>query len=117
MLRAALIGAGEIALQHLACLRTLPKVALVGICDRSPTLAECAAERFGVEAWFTDARAMLEALRPDVVHITTPPSSHFRLALDAVEAGAHVIVEKPITMVREDLSVLLRSAGDRQRVV
>ena len=117
MLRAAVIGAGEIALQHLACLRALPTVTLAGVCDQSRTVAEYAAERFGAGAWFTDHRAMLEAIRPDVVHVTTPPASHFQLAMDALDAGAHVIVEKPATMTRDELSVLLRSAADKKRVL
>ncbi len=117
MLRAALIGTGEIALQHLACLRALPNVTLAGVCDRSGAIAEAAAERFGVGAWFTDHRVMFEAIRPDVVHITTPPPSHFELSMDALEFGAHVIVEKPVTTTRDSLSTLLQSAADRQRVL
>ena len=80
LVKAALIGAGQIARQHLACLKTLPGVELAAICDLSPATAEAAAERYGIRAWFTDHRAMLEKVRPDVVHVTTPPTSHFRLA-------------------------------------
>src|SRR5436305_11447 len=110
-MRAALIGTGQIAQQHLACLRALPGITLVGVCDLSRAMAESAAERFGVAAWFTDHRAMLDAVRPDIVHITTPPASHFRLAMDALTAGSHVIVEKPATAARAELDVLLRSAS------
>ncbi|HWW87214.1 MAG TPA: Gfo/Idh/MocA family oxidoreductase [Vicinamibacterales bacterium] len=117
MIRAALIGAGEISLQHLACLHTLPGVTLAGVCDRSPALAECAADRFGAGAWFVDHRAMLDAVRPDVVHVTTPVASHFQLAMDALEAGAHVIVEKPVCVAHDQVLALLRSARDRRRVV
>jgi predicted dehydrogenase len=100
-MKAALIGAGQIARQHLACLKTLPGVELAAICDLSPATAEAAAERYGISAWFTDHRAMLEKARPDVVHVTTPPNSHFRLAMDSLDAGAHVIVEKPATSTIE----------------
>jgi predicted dehydrogenase len=116
-MKTVLIGTGQIAQQHLACLRTLPEVDLAGVCDLSRTMAESTAERFGVDAWFTDHRAMLDAVRPDVVHVTTPPQSHFRLAMDALAAGAHVIVEKPITAVHHDLAVLLRSASQQDRVL
>jgi len=110
--KAVLIGAGQIARQHLACLKTLPGVDLAAICDLSPATAEAAAERYGIRAWFTDHRAMLEKVRPDVVHITTPPTSHFRLAMDAVDAGAHVIVEKPATPSFEELETLVGRARD-----
>lgn len=109
-MKAALIGAGQIARQHLACLKSLPEVQLVGICDLSAAAAEAAAERFGVPAWFVDHREMMEKVRPDVVHVTTPPTSHFRLAMDALKAGMHVIVEKPATPTLEELELLASQA-------
>jgi predicted dehydrogenase len=113
--KAALIGAGQIARQHLSCLKTLPGVELAAICDLSPATAEAAAERYGIRSWFTDHRAMLEEARPDVVHVTTPPTSHFRLAMDALDAGAHVIVEKPATAAFAELETLVRRAEDASR--
>src|SRR5690349_18375596 len=114
-MKAALIGAGQIARQHLACLGTLPGVELAAICDLSPATAEAAAERYGVRAWFSDHRALLEKVRPDVIHVTTPPTSHFRLAMDAFDAGAHVIVEKPATPSFEELQSLARRAREAGR--
>jgi predicted dehydrogenase len=113
--KAALIGAGQIARQHLACLKALPGVELAAICDLSPATAEAAAERYGIRAWFTDHRAMLEKAQPDVVHVTTPLTSHFVLALDSFDAGAHVIVEKPATSTFEELETLLRRAQEAGR--
>jgi predicted dehydrogenase len=113
--KAALIGAGQIARQHLSCLKTLPGVELAAICDRSPATAEAAAERYVIRDWFTDHRAMLEKARPDVVHVTTPPTSHFELAMDSFNAGAHVIVEKPATSTFEELDTLVRRAQEAGR--
>jgi predicted dehydrogenase len=109
---AALIGAGQIARQHLACLKTLPHVDLVAVCDRSSAAGEAAAERYGIPNWFTDHRAMFDKVRPDVVHVTTPPNSHFGLAMDAIDAGAHVIVEKPVTRTLAELDKLVGRARD-----
>lgn len=106
----ALIGAGQIARQHLACLRELPGVEVVGVADLSRAMAESAAERYGVDAWFTDHRAMLAATRPDAVHVTTPPTSHYPLALDALDAGAHVLLEKPATATLDQLEALITRA-------
>jgi len=106
MLKAAVIGAGYIAREHLDALRGLPDVLTAGLCDLSATMAEATAEEFGVSAWFTDHHRMLEELRPDVVHITTPPRSHVPLAIDALEAGAHVLVEKPLALDRDDFDKL-----------
>lgn len=116
-MKAALIGTGQIARQHLACLRTLPGVEIAGVCDLSRGLAECAAERFGVPRWYTDHRAMLDGTRPDVVHVTTPPTSHFTLAVDALDAGAHVVVEKPATVAYDALEVLVNRATAAGRVL
>jgi predicted dehydrogenase len=113
--RAALIGAGQIARQHLNCLQGLKGVEIAAVCDLAPSVAEGAAERYGVPAWFTDHRAMLRETKPDVVHITTPPTSHFRLALDSLEAGAHVIVEKPATPTLAELETLTRRASELGR--
>ena len=117
LMKAALIGTGQIAQQHLACLRS-PAGGHLGRGLRpvarlwrnrppsdtappgSPTIGRCSDE-----------------VRPDVVHITTPPPSHFRLAMDALAAGAHVIVEKPITTAHDQVAVLLRSAAERERAL
>jgi predicted dehydrogenase len=113
--KVGLIGAGQIARQHLTCLKTLAGIELAAVCDLSPATAEAAAERYGIQAWFTDHRAMLEKVRPDVVHVTTPPTSHFPLAMDSFNAGAHVIVEKPATSTFEELKTLVRRAQEAGR--
>jgi predicted dehydrogenase len=113
--KAALIGAGQIARQHLACLKTLPAVELAAVCDLSPATAEATAERYGARAWFTDHRAMLETVRPDVVHVTTPLTSHFGPVIDSFNAGAHVIVEKPATPTFEELETLVQRAREAGR--
>jgi predicted dehydrogenase len=114
-MRAVLIGAGQIARQHIACIKGLPEAELAAVCDLSPVRAEAIAERYGIPAWFCDHRAMLDKVRPDVVHVTTPPLSHFRLAMDALDAGAHVIVEKPVTATFAELEGLLARSQETGR--
>lgn len=114
VLTAAVVGAGTVARQHLACLGRMPDTRVVAVCDLSPAVAESAAARFGVERSFADHAAMLEELSPDVVHVTTPPAAHFAVALDSLRAGAHVIVEKPIVASPESqLEPLLGGADAR----
>jgi predicted dehydrogenase len=60
---------------------------------------------------------MLREIRPDVVHVTTPPTSHHRLATDALDAGAHVIVEKPATATFEELAQLVGRAREKGRAL
>jgi predicted dehydrogenase len=115
--RAAVIGAGQIAQQHLACLARLPQVRIAAVCDRSAAAAEWAFERHGAEAWFTDHVRMLETVRAQVVHVATPPASHFALARDCLEAGAHVFLEKPATSSLAELETLLALAEAKDRTL
>jgi predicted dehydrogenase len=107
------VGVGAVARQHLACLTALDGVRVAGVSDLSPAVAESAARRFGVPAHFSDHRAMLAELSPDVVHVTTPPGAHFGVAMDALAAGAHAIVEKPIVAEDGQLEALLGEAERR----
>ena len=79
----------------------------VHVCDLSAATARSMADRFALDGWSTDLEATLIALRPDVVHVATPPASHRDIALLALNAGAHVIVEKPATLIPSQLTGLL----------
>ena len=108
------MGAGAIAREHLRCLATLPEAEAVAVCDLSPAAAEMASERYGVPGVFTSVSAMLEAAHPDVVHVTTPPAAHFQVASEALRAGAHAIVEKPLAGSDDEVAALIelaRSSG------
>jgi predicted dehydrogenase len=112
----ALVGAGKIAEQHLLALQEVEGVRLAGVCDLSPALAEYTARSHGVEAWFTDYHAMLDACRPDVVHILTPPATHEPFVRECLGRGLHVLVEKPVALSRqafEDLWGMAESCGLR----
>lgn len=115
--RAALIGTGRIARQHLGALACLPNVEVVAVCDLSAASAQAAAERWGIERWYADHRVLLDAERPDVTHVTTPADAHLRIALDAIDAGSDVIVEKPAARDVGDLDELLGRAERAGRVV
>lgn len=100
-----------IAKEHLGALAEMPDVEVVGVCDLSPAMAESTADRFGVAHWTTDYRRLLEEQRPDVVHVTTPAASHFAIARDCLEAGASVLVEKPVTLSLDELDTLSELAA------
>ncbi len=114
-LRAAVIGAGQIAKQHLGALAATPAADVVGVCDLSPIMAESTADRFGIDFWTTDFQTLLDQQKPDVVHITTPPVSHCQLAKECLLAGCHVLVEKPATLALEQLTELTGLAAEQRR--
>jgi predicted dehydrogenase len=93
--RTAVVGLGSVSFEHLGRLSGMPGVEVVGVCDLSQLLASEVAHRFGIAGAFTDHRRMLDELRPDVVHVLTPPQAHRTPTIDALEAGADVLVEKP----------------------
>ena len=62
---------------------------------------------------FSDAQEMLKAVSPDVVHITTPPQSHYALARECLEAGSHVYLEKPFTVTSEEAESLIELAENK----
>jgi predicted dehydrogenase len=114
-LRAAVIGTGKVAVQHLGCLERIPGARVVAVCDLSPGRAHAAALRWGVPHWYLDHRRLLADQAPDVVHVTTPPGSHVTVALDALAAGSHVIVEKPAARDPAEVERLLDAAARAER--
>ncbi len=97
-LRVAVVGCGKIADAHVGELQKMPGVDIVGVCDLESIMAEQLARRFGLSHFTDDFEQLLATRAPDVVHITTPPQSHVALATRALDAGAHVYVEKPLAL-------------------
>jgi predicted dehydrogenase len=114
-LNIAIIGCGKIADAHVEEIRKIPSVRLGAVCDLEPIMAEQLATRFSVPHWYSDVAQMLEAEKPDVLHITTPPQSHLSLTKQAVAAGCHVFLEKPVALRHCDTEAIVASAVDGGR--
>lgn len=114
--RAAVVGCGVISAEHLSFLAESSDIDLVGVCDLSPAVADFTATRFGTRS-FTDTAMMLAEARPDVLHVLTPPLSHDPIARQALDAGCHVVCEKPLTPTPEATSALLEYAEQQDRFV
>jgi predicted dehydrogenase len=105
-LRVGLIGAGTIANYHLRSYAANPLVELVGIYDRNMIRAEGVANAYGAERAFASLSEMLADPGIDAVSICTWNDSHSELAVAALDAGKHVLVEKPLSRtVTEALEV------------
>jgi predicted dehydrogenase len=116
-LRVAVIGCGAIAYEHLPFLSGSPLVRLTAVCDHSAAMASAAAERFGADRVFIDVADLLAAAQPDVVHVLTPPHTHGAVVKAALEAGAHVICEKPLAGSERETESLLDAADAANRVL
>ncbi|MDH4038189.1 MAG: Gfo/Idh/MocA family oxidoreductase [Candidatus Krumholzibacteria bacterium] len=110
--RVALVGAGYVATHHLRALKALAFVDVVGICDRDPARAQALADKFGVAQVYPDLRAMAGA-KPHVIHILTPPEFHCPLALEAMDMGCHVFVEKPMAESVEECDRMIARAHEK----
>lgn len=113
MLKIGIIGCGKIADDHASQIQRIKGCEIVGVCDREPLMARQFYERFPVKRYFGDVKALLNEARPDVVHITTPPQSHFDLAKFCLERGCHVYVEKPFTLYDDQARRLIELANER----
>jgi predicted dehydrogenase/nucleoside-diphosphate-sugar epimerase len=106
----ALVGTGYIAEFHARALKAIAGVNLVAVCDTDMASASAFAARWGIAA-FPSLSELLARQRLDAVHVLTPPDSHFPLALEALNAGVHVFLEKPMCATSaegRDLAALAR---------
>ena len=110
-LKVAVVGCGKIADGHVEEIQKLGDAArVVAVVDRELLMAEQLASRYGLPGFYDDLDRMLAIERPDVVHITTPPQSHLAIGVRALDAGAHVYVEKPLTLCYADSRALVLHA-------
>ena len=112
-LRIALIGAGIMGRQHYRHLLNVPQARLCAVADPGPQ-AEAFAAECGVPC-FADHRRMLESARPEAVIVANPNNLHVATALDCIEAGVPVLVEKPVGVHLDEVRALVEAS--RRRIV
>lgn len=110
MLRVAIVGCGKIADSHASQVRRISGCEIVGASDTEPLMAQQFCQRFAVRRSFSDLPTLLRETTPDVVHVTTPPRSHFEIAKTCLERGCHVYVEKPFALNEEEAQKLIAIA-------
>jgi len=111
-LRVAVIGLGLIGNRHAWAYEHHPRVDLVCVCDQDSDRARRAAERFGCEAE-TDFGRVAARADLDLVSVCTPDPDHFEPALAMLQAGHHVLCEKPLTMQYPQAQRLVDEAASR----
>lgn len=114
-LRCALIGTGSVAHLHARAVAAHPRAELVAVTDHRREAAEAFAAQWGGPAVYDDLDALLEAERPDVVLICTPPAVHAAQTITSVAAGAHVVVEKPPAPSLAELDEMREAANRADR--
>ncbi len=113
-IRAAVIGVGYLGRFHAQKWKALPGCELVAIADPTPAARDAVAQELGVDA-VADWRELLG--RVDAVSIVTPTPFHHAIARECLEAGIHVLVEKPITTTVGEAADLIAVAERVGRVL
>jgi predicted dehydrogenase len=113
-----LVGAGAIAqITHLPTYESLPGAEVVALCDPQKGKGTQLADRHGIDFVCTDHRGLLERAEVDAVDICTPNAFHARIAVDALQAGKHVLVEKPIATSAADALRMVEAARSSGKVL
>jgi phthalate 4,5-cis-dihydrodiol dehydrogenase len=114
MLGVGILGAGFFGAFHARAIAAIPEVRIVAVCAEELTLAEAFAAEHGGKP-YGDWRAMLDDKSIDAVAITAPHHLHCQLAVAALEAGKHVLLEKPMALSVAECSRIMASAETSRR--
>nr|WP_309098527.1 Gfo/Idh/MocA family oxidoreductase [Fredinandcohnia onubensis] len=114
-LKYALIGCGRISPNHIAAALE-NELEIVALCDVKPENMEDKLQKFNLPsstAQYADYKEMLEKEKPELVAICTESGKHAAIALDCIEAGANLIIEKPIALSLEDADEIIQKAKEK----
>ena len=113
MIRVAIIGSGAVAEIHMQAFRAFPdRCEVRALADLYPEKAEKLAKKHGISAFVCkDFREVVSRDDIDLVSVCLPPSAHAEAAVAALEAGKHVIVEKPMASSLEECDAMIEAAG------
>jgi predicted dehydrogenase/threonine dehydrogenase-like Zn-dependent dehydrogenase len=111
-LKVGLVGAGNLARwAHLPALSNIPNVSLHAVCSASGARGNTYARRFGASYFCSDYRQMLDDPQIDVVMVLSRNQHHFSQAYDALMAGKHVFVEKPMALTEDECRELYKAVA------
>lgn len=114
MPRVGVLGVGSLGFHHARILREVPGAEMAGVFDDNPTRLETVARELGVRA-FRSREELLESV--DAAVIAVPTTVHTEVALPAIDAGVHLLIEKPIASTLEEAEAIVSAARARNLVV
>ena len=117
ILRVVVVGCGNMGSSHARAYRSVEGFDIAGLVDSTPARGEALASELGGVPVVTTLGQALDALRPDAVAICTYPDTHHALVMQALEAGLHVFVEKPLATTVGEAEAIVRESARRDRTV
>ena len=116
-LRCAVIGTGGVGLDHLTSLSLCGRATAVAIAESNPARAKEATERFKISRSYSDYRELLDQADIDAVTIALPNYLHAPIAIEALKARKHVLLEKPMAMNAKEASKIIDTAMKMKRTL
>ena len=119
ILNVGVISCSGMAQSHMLAVKDHEQAKLVAICDVDEAKLREAGEKMEVEARYTDYRDLIKHPGLDAVIIVTPDQLHREMVEESPKAGLHVLCEKPLALLREDLEAIIKAgeASDRKLMV
>jgi len=115
-IKAGIIGTGFIGPSHIEALRRLGYVEIVALSDINAEVAQQKAKLLSIDKAYGDYHDLLKNSEIEVVHICTPNNLHYTMSKEALEAGKHVICEKPLSMNSSEAEDLIKIARQKNLV-
>jgi predicted dehydrogenase len=112
-----IIGVGQIGKKHLETYLSMADVSVKAVCGRDPQKTETVAREYNIPFWTTDYRALLEQNDLSAVSVCLHNHLHRPVSVDALEAGKHVLCEKPIAATYADGLAMVETARNANRVL
>ncbi len=117
-LKVGIVGCGGVVHQeHIPSFSRLQNVVIQAVCDQNRELARQTAAKYSIPGVYAGITDMLAKERLDIVDICVPPQIHAPLALEALQAGCHVLMEKPMALKVSDCDAMLEAAKAKNRQI
>ncbi len=114
VLKAAVIGTGSMGANHARVYSGMEDVKLVAASDLDQKQCEMLAEKYRINT-YSDYHELLEKEKPDLLSIAVPTANHATVALDCLQAGANILIEKPISSTLEEAKQIISTAKTAKR--
>ncbi len=108
-IKTGIIGCGKVGHLHAAALMNIPESAFTAVCSRSPEKAQSFAQKYNVKT-FKNVTEMIEKSGVEMVTIATPHPAHAVPSIEAMKAGAHVLVDKPLASSLADCDAMIQAS-------
>jgi UDP-N-acetyl-2-amino-2-deoxyglucuronate dehydrogenase len=115
-LKTGIIGCGKVAGMHASVLNAIKKSAFTSVCGRDEKRTQEFASRYGVKA-YTNVTEMVSKEKLDMVTVCTPHPAHKDPTIQALKAGANVLLEKPLASSLEDCDAMLSTAREEGKQI